>query len=666
MKKIREKFNSISISNRLVLYFLIIFAAFAVLLYKIIPIILNYPPGAINSQFDKEVSILYYKYQYLLVVVGIALFFTVYLKFTLRKTDKWWKTRTTNIEEIEKVRHQALHLPYSLYVSMEIVPTLILLAILMLTGSHPAILLFKMGTIIFSFSTFIASIFLLLTTRTFYPVLVETSKYCKQDTKNKNRSLKMKLIFQIFPSILVIALILSLFGYYRLTVEKEALLHNYFASSLSNSIEEIRENPDISSVNNILSKYYNTETTFCFIEYPDGSIETSNGSSLSHFFVKYMHDLAHTYNNTVYESYTIDSQAVIQTFEYNGQTYTVGIYYEIASFTTFMQLLILAVVLFLFALLAISLITSSLVKNIRNVSKGLHNIAENDISEISKLPITSDDELGELENELNIVQDLNLKYINQIKNNQDMLMEKERLASLGQMIGGISHNLKTPIMSISGAAEGLTDLINEYDASIGDPEVTNADHHAIANDMKDWITKIHSYTSYMSDIITAVKGQAVNLSENISDKFTIDELLKRVNILMKHEIQNASLKLITNIEVASSTTMHGDINSLVQVINNLITNSIQAYNGEKEKEIRLTASMDERNNLIISVSDDGCGMTDEVKEKLFKSMITTKGKNGTGLGMFMSYSTIKGHFNGDITFNSTLGKGTTFNIILPL
>ena len=59
-------------------------------------------------------------------------------------------------------------------------------------------------------------------------------------------------------------------------------------------------------------------------------------------------------------------------------------------------------------------------------------------------------------------------------------------------------------------------------------------------------------------------------------------------------------------------------------------------------------------------------MPDDVQEKLFKSMITTKGKNGTGLGMFMSYSTIKGHFNGDITFTSELGKGTTFNIIIPL
>lgn len=255
--------------------------------------------------------------------------------------------------------------------------------------------------------------------------------------------------------------------------------------------------------------------------------------------------------------------------------------------------------------------------------------------------------------------------IQTIQNNQDMLMEKERLASLGQLIGGISHNLKTPIMSISGAAERLTDLINEYDASIGDPEVTNDDHHAIANDMREWITKIHSYTSYMSDIITAVKGQAVNLSENENNAFTVDELFKRVNILMKHEISNASLTLTLDVQVPSATTLVGDINSLVQVINNLITNAIQSYNGRKGEEIKVLAKKLD-NNLIISVIDHGCGMTKEVQDKLFNTMITTKGKNGTGLGMFMSYSTIKGHFNGDITFETEVNKGTTFNVILPL
>lgn len=252
-----------------------------------------------------------------------------------------------------------------------------------------------------------------------------------------------------------------------------------------------------------------------------------------------------------------------------------------------------------------------------------------------------------------------------IKNNQDMLLERERLASLGQLIGGIAHNLKTPIMSISGAAEGLTDLVKEYEASVGDPEVTVQDHHDIAKDMKDWIEKIHSYTEYMSDIITAVKGQAVTMSEEQAVSFTLDELVKLVNILMKHELKNALVELNVSMQVNEQTVLKGNINSLVQVINNMISNAIQAYDGKPDNKIDLILKK-ENNNIIISVKDYGCGLPDEVQKKLFKEMITTKGKNGTGLGLFMSYSTIRAHFNGNMTFETEQGKGTTFNIILPL
>lgn len=255
--------------------------------------------------------------------------------------------------------------------------------------------------------------------------------------------------------------------------------------------------------------------------------------------------------------------------------------------------------------------------------------------------------------------------IQTIKNNQDMLLERERLASLGQLIGGIAHNLKTPIMSISGAAEGLTDLVKEYEASVGDPEVTVQDHHDIAKDMKDWIEKIHSYTEYMSDIITAVKGQAVTMSEEQAVSFTLDELVKRVNILMKHELKNALVELNVSMQVNEQTVLKGNINSLVQVINNMISNAIQAYDGKPDNKIDLILKK-ENNNIIISVKDYGCGLPDEVQKKLFKEMITTKGKNGTGLGLFMSYSTIRAHFNGNMTFETEQGKGTTFNIILPL
>lgn len=253
-----------------------------------------------------------------------------------------------------------------------------------------------------------------------------------------------------------------------------------------------------------------------------------------------------------------------------------------------------------------------------------------------------------------------------IKDNQDSLMESERLASLGQLIGGIAHNLKTPIMSISGAAEGLTDLVKEYDMSIENPSVNFEDHHAIAKDMSVWIEKIKDYTEYMSDIITAVKGQAVTLSETENTSFDLEELVKRIDILMKHELKNAIIYLNVHMFIDSKIVIHGDVNSLVQVINNMISNAIQAYNGKTEEEINLDFNMDDNNNLIISIEDHADGLPQKVKDKLFKEMITTKGKNGTGLGLYMSYSTIKAHFNGNITFESEEGKGTKFNIILPL
>lgn len=256
-------------------------------------------------------------------------------------------------------------------------------------------------------------------------------------------------------------------------------------------------------------------------------------------------------------------------------------------------------------------------------------------------------------------------YLSQIENNQNMLMEKERLASLGQLIGGIAHNLKTPIMSISGAAEGLSDLVKEYDESIGDAEVTNDDHHAIAKDMSEWIEKIKSYTEYMSDVITTVKGQAVTLSENETISFDLDELVKRVNILMKHELKNALVTLNVHINTNSKTTIHGDITSLVQVINNMISNSIQAYNGEPGKTIDFNIDKKDK-SVILSIQDYGSGLPDSVQKKLFKEMITTKGKNGTGLGLFMSYSTIRAHFNGNITFETEKGKGTVFHIYIPV
>lgn len=257
------------------------------------------------------------------------------------------------------------------------------------------------------------------------------------------------------------------------------------------------------------------------------------------------------------------------------------------------------------------------------------------------------------------------KSFEMIRQTQIMLIESEHLASLGQLVGGIAHNLKTPIMSISGGLVGLSDLIDEYEESVSDDTITVEDHHEIAAEMRVWIGKMKEYTAYMSDIISTVKGQAVQLTASTTDSFMLKELLKRVDILMNHELKKFGCRLNVRCVIDKGTEVKGEINSFVQVINNLVLNSIEAYEG-KEGVIDFTISKDESEQMIcFEVRDSGSGMTDEIKKKLFKEMITTKAKNGTGLGLYMSYSTITGRFGGKMWFESVLGAGTTFYIMVP-
>jgi len=250
-----------------------------------------------------------------------------------------------------------------------------------------------------------------------------------------------------------------------------------------------------------------------------------------------------------------------------------------------------------------------------------------------------------------------------IQQNHAILMEQERMASLGQLIGGIAHNLKTPIMTLSGGLDTLSALTDEYDKSIDDEQVTSSDHHEIAGELKEWVEKLQPYCSYMSDVISAVKDQAVNLSDSTSSSFILGDLLKRVDILMKHELKKYHCQLNITTTVNPLTEFKGEVNNLVQICDNLIVNAIQAY-GDTPGVIELKIDQ-QGENILFSFKDYGMGIAPEIKDKLFKEMLTTKGKDGTGLGLYMSYATIKGRFNGTMWVESELGKGTTFYVSIP-
>jgi two-component system sensor histidine kinase HupT/HoxJ len=255
----------------------------------------------------------------------------------------------------------------------------------------------------------------------------------------------------------------------------------------------------------------------------------------------------------------------------------------------------------------------------------------------------------------------------QLQSSQQRMMEQERLAFLGQMIGGLAHNLKTPIMSISGCVSALEDLVEEYRESLEDPEVVKEDYTEICDDMSGWLEKVRESTGYMSDIITAIKGQAVvSVTDTRQDQiFTVDELEKRCRLLMRHELQSSKCTLETNIIPKGNITIQGDINNLVQVISNLLSNAIyaqkEAGGGTITMQVLRNADM-----LDIEVADHGYGVSPEIGKKIFKSMVTSKGSMGNGLGLYISDAAVRGKFGGTMSYRENPGGGAIFVISIPM
>ena len=663
---IKKIFNNLPINMKLTLACIIGLLIIGLIYYPLIPNLLNYPPDSINNDFQLKVNPCHYTIQYLFIVCLVIIIFLIILPFIFRKINKIEHIKKSDIKDdpsLLSAIKTCFNFPFvMLLVLLLFPPILIFIGLMFLTNEFEFSL--KTTFILFSMISLLALLIYSFSCFLFESILKKVK--ITDTTYGIRLNLKNKILLQLLPLLLFTLVFSFLILYSQLSSIKGDSLYDYYRQTLIANLED-KEFNSIEEAKTFITEEINFRSSddSIFILDDNGNVYYSE-YTLSDFFKTYIYDFEEKHNGHTYEYYGTPVQGSFIRKNIDGKDWIIGVRYSVFTNDTIFSIIPLFGIITLVNLFFIIIMASNYGNKLKVIIKNLSNISKDSADYInSKLPVYSNDEIGDLTIAFNNIQDLTKSYIKQLHDNQDTLMESERLASLGQLIGGIAHNLKTPIMSISGATEGLKDLIDEYDSSIDDPQVNSKDHHEIAKDMYSWISKIKTHTEYMSDIITAVKGQAVTLSTENEVYFSVDELLKRVNILMKHELKNAIIYLNTKVLTDENTIIKGDVNSLVQVINNMISNSIQAYNGKPNQNIDLIVEKKE-NNLIISIKDYASGIPQKVKEKLFKEMITTKGKNGTGLGLYMSYSTIKAHFNGDIKVESTENVGTTFSIIIPL
>jgi two-component system, NtrC family, sensor kinase len=266
--------------------------------------------------------------------------------------------------------------------------------------------------------------------------------------------------------------------------------------------------------------------------------------------------------------------------------------------------------------------------------------------------------------------------VENLKLAQTQLIQSEKMASVGVLTAGIAHELNNPINFVSGNVYPLQQDLDEVFSII-----EKYDEAIDGNKLAGFFTEVEAlkekmeFSFLIQEIFSLLKGieeGAKRSSEIIKGLRSFsrldDEMCQFYNI---HEGIDSSLVLLQN-KLKDGITVRKDYgefdglecfpSKLNQVIMNILTNSIQAMEGEGELFIQTVSSAI---GIKIIIKDNGKGMTPEVKEHIFDPFFTTKDVGqGTGLGLSISYGIIEKH-NGNIDVISEPGKGTEFIISLP-
>lgn len=658
----KQSFNNnlIKAKIKIMITYVLVYTAFGTIFYPILPFFMKFEPLILNTQFEFDTDGMLYYQSYFGILLFLNILGVIFINYFFEKK----LSKLLDLENDNRVNN-LFDAPYIIYLFQSLsAPLIIILVVQWVTELSWIEVLKEM--IIFSILTTVTSqITLIFSRNIFHKLLVEN--YFKISIDKIHRmNLKLRVSIHFLPILIIAIIFTTLIGYSLHSKEKSDLLFQFYKIQLDQISDSLNYLPTPENVFNNISFIQDNmkDDMITFVINPNQDIKTSNNLMLDSYFLKYLKEISPTQNYRIVESYS-QIEGVASILKYNNEDYIIGVQYKIEIKNMFLHYLISMITFLGFCIFILRYFSKSISEDIILISNKLNEISiENSNKFENKLSILSGDEFSYLAKSFNNLLDKEKINYQQIQKTHNIIIEQEKLVSLGNLVGGMAHNIRTPIMAISGGVEGISDLSKEYITSISNPDVTIEDHNEISNEMIEWTSKIRVHCNYVTQIIKAVKGQ-ISKHDNDSEMFfTIDELIDRMKILMNFELTLNNCKLEIENLLNDNVKIKGDISSLIQVINNLIQNSIYAY--ENKGGIITFKIIESNNEVILSVVDNGTGMPENVKDTLFKEMKTTKGKKGTGLGLYISYSTIIGMFSGKMWFESQLNKGTTFYISIPI
>ncbi|MDZ8051632.1 MAG: AAA family ATPase [Aulosira sp. ZfuVER01] len=279
--------------------------------------------------------------------------------------------------------------------------------------------------------------------------------------------------------------------------------------------------------------------------------------------------------------------------------------------------------------------------------------------------------------------------LEELQSTQSQLIQSEKMSSLGQMVAGIAHEINNPINFIHGNiahasnyVQDLLDLINIYQQEYPHPsalveeKIQDIDVEFLTEDLPRVLDSMKLGSSRIRNIILSLRNFS-RLDESEMKPVNIHEGIDSTLMILQHRLKekNDRPEITVIKEYANLPNISCYAGQLNQVFMNILSNAIDALEEYKHEEdspienpqIRIRTELGEANTLKIRISDNGHGMTAQVQQKIFDPFFTTKPVgSGTGLGLSISYQVVVDKHKGQLSCDSTPGKGTEFVIEIPM
>lgn len=283
--------------------------------------------------------------------------------------------------------------------------------------------------------------------------------------------------------------------------------------------------------------------------------------------------------------------------------------------------------------------------------------------EVHTLPVYNQEE--EVDGILEFYRDVTLE-----KTYEQQIQQADKLASLGQLVSGIGHEINNPNQFIRGnikiirqAINDMLPIIDEYRQDHPDLKIARLKYDFFRDHIMTLVDDMAHGSERIKGIVEGLRGFARKDEGLLIDTVDVNTLLEATTRLVKNEVhKHAEIVLELGSDLAKFT---GNSQKIEQIFVNLIVNAAQSIPDDRKGLITVRTSMDQNDNVVIEIEDNGKGMDEKIQKQIFDPFFTTKrAKGGTGLGLAIAFRIAEEH-SGNISVSSRPGAGTRFTIRIP-